>query len=312
MSAVKDLWRQLVQRRLWPVALLLLAAMAVVPLTLAHHPEPVEVTPTPAATGDDVLATQPIVALAGEGDRARRRHVLGTRKNPFAVPDPLVAPTDTSAPSAVTSTPTSTSAGTSTPSSSGGVAPTGTGSPSPTSTDAPADPVQGTYAMHEPTVRFGAVSGDPVRGTLRRLQPLPSPEAPVLINLGVLKDGKTAVFVLGRGVTASGEATCEPSPESCYTIRLKAGQTEIVVVTDDVGAEIARFRIELIKIRERTTTTSALANDRSKVGLRLLRARVVTGGPTGYRWNPEVGALERRSMRSLSGTLAERSVSALR
>jgi hypothetical protein len=171
--------------------------------------------------------------------------------------------------------------------------------------------VQGSFAVHEPTVRFSAVSGDPVQGTLRRLLPLPSPDAPVLINLGVLKDHKTTVFVLGRGVTAVGEATCEPSPESCYTIRLKAGETEIVAVSDEAGAVIARFQLKLIKIRTRMTTTSALANARSKAGLRLLRARVVTGGATGYRWNPEVGALERRSSRSLLGSLAERSVSNL-
>ena len=313
MSAVTDLWRQLVQRRLWPVALLLLAAMAAVPLALAHEPDPVAVTPAPAVTGDDVLATQPIVAPAGEADRARRRRVLGARKDPFAVPDPVTAPAATSAASAVTSTPTSSaSAVTSTATSSGSSSPSGISSPSPTTTVAPSDPVQGSYAMHEPTVRFGAVSGDPVRGTLRRLRPLPAPDAPVLINLGVLKDHKTAVFVLGRGVTAAGDATCGPSPESCYTIRLKAGESETVAVADDAGTVIARYQIKLIKIRERMTTTSALANARSKVGLRLLRARVVTGGATGYRWNPEIRALERRSSRSLLGSLAERSVSALR
>jgi hypothetical protein len=308
MSAVNDLWRQLVQRRLWPVALLLLAAMAAVPLTLSQQADPAEVTPPSAVTGKDVLATQPIVALAGEGDRARRRHVLGARKNPFAVPDPVVAVATTeTAASTVTSTPTAPV--TSTTTSPSGASPTGTSSPSPTTTVAPSDAVQGSYAMHEPTIRFGALSGDAVRGTPRRLQPLPSPDAPVLINLGVLKDHKTAVFVLGRGVTAVGDGTCEPSPESCYTIRLKAGETEIVAVTDEAGAVIARFAIKLIEIRERMTTTTALANARSKAGLRLLRARVVTGGATGYRWNPELHALERRSSRSLLGSPAERSAS---
>ena len=39
MSAVTNMWRQLVQRRLWPVAILLIAALAAVPLTLAKEPE---------------------------------------------------------------------------------------------------------------------------------------------------------------------------------------------------------------------------------------------------------------------------------
>ena len=40
MSIVTDTWRQLVRRRLWPVAVLLVAALAAVPLLLAKDPEP--------------------------------------------------------------------------------------------------------------------------------------------------------------------------------------------------------------------------------------------------------------------------------
>ena len=41
MSLITDTWHQLVQRRLLPVAVLLLAALVAVPLLLAKDPEPV-------------------------------------------------------------------------------------------------------------------------------------------------------------------------------------------------------------------------------------------------------------------------------
>ena len=40
MSFLTDIWRQLKERRLWPVALLLVAAIVAVPLVLAKDPEP--------------------------------------------------------------------------------------------------------------------------------------------------------------------------------------------------------------------------------------------------------------------------------
>jgi len=319
MSPVQDIWRQLVQRRLWPVAVLLLAGLAAVPLTLATQPDPVEPVPTAAVRGDDELATQPIVALAAAEDRAKRRRVLGTPKNPFATPEPVdtTLATDTAtatvvAPTAVS--PAQASSGSSSPSgtSPGGTSPGGAYSPTPVTPGASGPGSYGAttekrYAMLEPTVRFGEVSGEPVRTTLKRLAPMPSPEAPVLLNLGVVKDGKTAVFLLGRGVTAVGDGTCEPTPEQCYTTRLKAGETELFQVADEAGNVIAHYRLDVIQIHKRMVATSAKANARSKAGLRLIRARVVTGGATGYRWNPEIVALERRS----SARLAHRSVSLL-
>ena len=88
MSAFTNLWRQLVQRRLWPVAILLVAALAAVPLALAKEPDPAAPAPALAGkdSGDSALAVQPIVAQASVADQTKRRSVLGTRKNPFGLP----------------------------------------------------------------------------------------------------------------------------------------------------------------------------------------------------------------------------------
>ena len=94
MSVLNDTWRFLVQRRLWPVAILLIAAAAAVPMLLAQDPAPAPAA-APAvavkADKDAVLAEDPIVAQAADGDRSGRRQVLGSPKNPFKPqghPDP--------------------------------------------------------------------------------------------------------------------------------------------------------------------------------------------------------------------------------
>ena len=49
--------------------------------------------------------------------------------------------------------------------------------------------------------------------TLPRLQPLPKEDLPVVIYLGVSKDGKSALFLLEMGVEAVGDGDCDPNPQ---------------------------------------------------------------------------------------------------
>ena len=92
MTVFNDTWRFLVQRKLWPVAILLVAAAVAVPMLLAKEPA-APAAPAVAAVKAEksTLATEPIVALASDGDRAGRRRVLGSREGPLQAqrdPDP--------------------------------------------------------------------------------------------------------------------------------------------------------------------------------------------------------------------------------
>ena len=88
-------------------------------------------------------------------------------------------------------------------------------------------------------MRFGPSDADqPPRKDVKRLQALPSSDEPVLIYLGVLKDHKTAVFMVDSGVVAQGDGTCQPSRTTCETIQLKEGETEFL----DVAPEDERGR----------------------------------------------------------------------
>jgi hypothetical protein len=258
MSPVTNLWRQLVQRRLWPVAILLIAALAAVPLTLAKDPEPPASPPPAEVDTKSELATTPIVAAVTPADRAKRRKVLGAKKNPFASVKPAdpaadsydgKAPTVVKSPTGGTSDDTGSSGSGSTPT---GSAPS-TGTPTTPATPAPAPKK---YAPHELTVRFGAADGVK-RQSVKRLQALPSEEEPVLIYMGV-KDGK-AVFLVDHGVTPVGDGECKPSPEDCQEIRLREGETEFLDVKDDTGNVTGQYQLDLIKIHKGSSASASAA-----------------------------------------------------
>lgn len=325
MSAITNVWRQLVQRRLWPVAILLIAALAAVPLALAKEPDPAVPGPVipaadAAASAESALAVQPIVAPATAADRGKRRKVLGARKNVFGLP-PVAEAGSAAAPNSDGSTmaqdpviPITGGSGGTSPSTGGGTSPsTGGGTspstPAPPVTDPTPAPAPRKYALNELTVRFGDAAAGSARKSLKRLQPLPSAENPVLIYLGVLKDGKTAVFLLDHGVTAVGDGDCRPSPAECDTLRLEVGETEFLDVTDATGASTGQYQLDLVKIHKSTTASASRAQASSKAGRRLLKARIASDGPTGYRWDAASGSLQRRPGRTLRATFAEATVS---
>jgi hypothetical protein len=163
--------------------------------------------------------------------------------------------------------------------------------------------------MHELTVRFGDSAAGSARRSLKRLQPLPSAENPVLIYLGVLRDGKTAVFLVDHGVTAVGDGDCKPGPDECETLRLRAGETEFLDVTDATGASTGQYQLDLVTIHHSSTESATRAQNSSKAGRRLLKARVSSDGPTGYRWDATAGALKRRQGQTLRATFADATVS---
>jgi hypothetical protein len=289
MSPVTNLWRQLVQRRLWPAAIVLIAALAAVPMMLAKDPEPPATAPPAAVDTKSELATTPIVTPATPADRAKRRKVLGTKKNPFAVPKPAKPAgeaKDGKGPVVVKSATGGTSGDTG--SSDGGGTGSGstpsTGTPAPTTPATPA-PAPKKYAAQELTVRFG-VADDVNRRSVKRMQPLPSAELPVLIYMGVLKDGKTAVFLVDHGVTPVGDGECKPNPDDCETIRLREGETEFLDITDDTGAVTQQYQLDVIKIHNAGSASAAKASTSrhaaSRSGARRSQLRSVAGRTSAY------------------------------
>jgi hypothetical protein len=279
MSVITDTWRQLVRRRLWPVALLLVAALAAVPFLLSKDPEQtVSVAPpSGAATGRGVLASEPLVSVAEPADRAKRRRVLGVRHDIFkptkkAPKAPKVVKAAKSrnrgSSGGATATGGSGSTGstgwTSGPSSTGSTVHTGPSTPdTPTTggsapaTPKPVAPVE-TFPKNSLTVRFGDASQDSLeKMTLERLEALPSVEEPIAIYLGLEDDGKTALFLLDAGVETTGDGVCRPDPANCETIALKIDETEFLDIVDEAGEITAQYQLDVIKAHNVTTADSA-------------------------------------------------------
>jgi hypothetical protein len=312
MSVITDTLRFIIQRKLWPVAIVLIAAAVAVPQLLASGPTAAPAPPAGAVKSDSasVLATEPIVAPAADSDRSGRRRVLGAEKNPFK---PKVTPTPTPAAAKVPSTATAT-----TPSATGAPGTTVGASPVTPVTTIPV-PAKKKYALNELTVRFGLSDGSrPPRKDVKRLRALPSNDEPVLIYLGVLADKKTVVFLLDSGVVAQGDGDCRPSRTTCETLQIKEGETEFLdVAAEDTGdgttpaadaAPAAQYQLDVIKIRRKVTASASQARKSiarvSKSGRKILRARIMGDGPIRYRYNHSTGRLEKLSHKAYKAAVA--------
>jgi hypothetical protein len=251
MNVLSTTWRQLVRRKLWPVAVLLIAALAAVPVLLARDATPVDTpalpetsAPAETASTDDALA-EPVVAKASAADRSRRRRVLGARKNPFE-PAPLPKAkkakktTEAKADAKTEDKPATTAPSTDVPS-------------APVAPVEPAKPKKPAPPKGSLTVRFGDPSADALdKKLLRKLEGLPdgtTETGPLVIYTGLTDHGKKAVFLVDASLELTGDGTCKPHPSSCETVELAAGETEFFDVIDpETGEVTTQYELDLVKI----------------------------------------------------------------
>jgi hypothetical protein len=251
MNAIKETWQQLLRRRLWPIAVVLVGALVAVPMVLRKSPEPAAPAPVHAGKPEDNAAT--FVSLADNADATRRRRVLGASKDPFE-PKALPKPKKAKKSSKAEATPTATPAATAAPDASGGA---GGGATVPPTSSAPATPTE-TVPAYSIKVRFGMTdNSELVTKTVERLSVLPDEETPVLVYRGIEDGGKVAIFELTGEVDAQGDGKCLPTPEDCQYLKLHAGETEFITVSD-TGTEVdAQYQLDLVKIYKKQTKVKA-------------------------------------------------------
>ncbi len=300
LSGPRNVLRDLVAKRLWPVAILLVVAAVAVPVVIAgggHSAVPEAPAPAPSAgPAADAAITVSAPAVLG-------RSRPGPVRDPFFDP-PAQKSGDVRSPSTSTSKSTSTSSATPAAASPGGKSATTTpktrpAESPPRSSGAGAPAPSGGLSVHRARVRWGADDGAAVRG-LSRLQPLGGTSNPALLYLGTTDDHTQAVFVLGPGaLTDAAKGRC--AEQTCRIVSLKAGQSLAVGVVGVDGGPDRRYVLTVDAIAQiAVASESAAREQRARVhpaGRGVLRA-IIKDRPTAaaigqFSYDPSTGAVVR-------------------
>jgi hypothetical protein len=253
MSVLRNIWGDLVDKRLWPVAAVLVVALVALPV-LVLKPAPAEKPPAPVAS---VSGPAPMVSDPAAIVEARSSGPIGgTRKNPFAQQHVAranksstpgssgpAAPAKALSASGVTATPVTTSGG-STPSSGTVTTPSVTTpakTPKPATTPKPASG----KGVTKLKVRFGPTNGKRKYILLDPGAPLPTGVDPVIVFVDMAQDGKAAEFIVSSEAQPQGDGRCKPSKTVCAQLFLKFGNTEFFDVTGPNGT--VQYQLDVLK-----------------------------------------------------------------
>jgi hypothetical protein len=254
MSAVRSIISDLVDRRLWPVALALVGALVAVPVLLGGSSAPAPAPAAPIANAAAAGGTAQ-AAISVSTPETGRKDRPGAERNPFVQHKVKAASTTSGAPATGTNAPAT---GGTTPSPGGGtpsvISPTAPSAPKPA-------PVKDVWRVN---LRFGTAGNQHVRHDLLRLTPLPSASDPFFVFLGVLADGKTAVFLISSDATATGDGKCKPNPTQCDTVEMRVGDTEFFDVAQG-NAGVVQYELDLLKVAKSKVSGTAAAHKASRV-----------------------------------------------
>ena len=245
-----ELWLDLKEKRLWPVAVLLVAALVAVPLVLA---KPVEELPAPVP-GTGVVQPTGDLAQVLPADLEAAKPLLETStlsefdsKNPFKplkalqpvqeVAD-LETLTDDFGPSGDLDADVGGDTG-----STGGTTP------------APPESEETVTYTFQAIVELGTANGTRKR-VVNRLGILPSETNPLLVFLGVSADNNgEAVFLVDSTVSQAGEGRCKPSAKTCSLLYLTTEEAQDEhIFTPDHGKE---YTVKLLRIRRVPVQTAS-------------------------------------------------------
>jgi hypothetical protein len=296
-----DLWYDLRAKRLWPVAVVLLAALVATPVVLSKKAEEPEPAPAPSAAapaepkgpeGPAQLAQVKLEELAeGSGSSLSS---FKDPSNPFAPPRKVLERVRRQAegPSSVSTAlggdpaPSSGADGGSAGGNSlsvggdinvgipgeggtgGGVSPdVGGGTPDPGIDKPEPKTTEYTYVVD---VAFRANDRERTVKGMEKLEMLPDAAAPLLIFMGVTPKAGNAVFMVDSTLDAAGEGSCKPSPEECAYLYLGPG-SEHEFTTDE--GDSYTLRVDEIRRVKLGAHASAATNKNKTASAALARAR---------------------------------------
>jgi hypothetical protein len=275
-AVLRDLYRDLVDRRLLPLVGLVLVAIVATPFLLGGGGKPVVPAPEPIAGGSAEEAGLTVLP-AEPGLREPSKRLAGLpSKDPFRqhytapVFNKGAAPTsETRTSSSSSSTSTSTSSTETSPEASSGGG--GSSTPAPEAASPPQSSAGGGHGgpggpgslqpgeiqlysfaidvkvAHTESTRAGdrKMGAPETRGEVKPASPLPGKKAPVLTYLGVDTGGKKALMLVSPEATSLfGDNKCLSGLSTCQLLALEQGTPEVVAFGDNGS----RYKFELLKI----------------------------------------------------------------
>jgi len=309
MSVPRNMLKELVDRKLWPIALVLVIALVAVPVLLTKKAPTDIVTPPSGPLPYSSGSTLPAISVqTTPGDS----NLGGKGRNPFT-PQHVATTSTTAAVASVTTSPatgtTTTSTGSTGSSSTANGGGSGTGSSTssggststpPSTTPAPTAPpkpaptgLTATQAYHVSLAITTANGGVNTIDPLERLSILPSKQQPMLVQLGVLQGGHSVLFAVEPGTVVSGAGACTPGPIDCEILSLNPGQTEgISKQTASGSTPVALFSVNSISADNYPSAAAAnkARQTASNVGRELLN-RSPLSAISLFQYDPSVGAV---------------------
>jgi hypothetical protein len=264
-----DLWQDLREKRLWPVAVALLLATAAVPVLLFKPAGTHSSSGTPNTSGKG-LGALPVVTMADTAGHVSKLDAF-SKKNPFKPLNDM--PKTAANPTAGSPTPTGSSGGASGSSASGGGAggSHGGGGSTPgggvSTGGTPTGPVttsHTTYFAFHVDVKFGPTGKEKTYKDISQLGMVPDDKSPVAVFMGMTADAKKAVFMIdGTKLSADGEGTCKPSPSNCTFLELGVSDStnEETLAATDGSTE---YTIKLLHINQVPLTADQAKGGSSK------------------------------------------------
>jgi hypothetical protein len=240
VSALRGAWADLVEKRLWPVAVALLLAVVAIPALMLDSPaQPTPAPPAVANAGPAPLVTDPASIASARPSGP----VVGAARNPFDQQHvPAKASTQSSGGAAAAAVsgdasalPAGGSGGDKPPSSGGGTGSTPKPKPAPS-------------GQPRIKVRFGPTEGKRKVRTLSEGTPLPSVSNPSVVFVEV-GSAKKIEFLVSSDAVAQGDGTCKPSKAICAQLFLRAGDTEFFDVTKSSG-EVVQYQLDVLDVIE--------------------------------------------------------------
>jgi hypothetical protein len=285
MSFLKNVLHDLVEKRLWPVAIALVAALVAVPIVLGGSstssgtpaPDLATATATNGLANHRDVAREQVVSL--EEQAAGKVQRSGKVRDPF-VQHHQPKPVKVVVVKAVTPKGADGAESGSTPDTSTG----GTGDTTPTTTtpSTPAKPETSTVDAYRVKLSFGEVGAQKSYDNVARLTPLPSSDNPFFVYLGLADDQKSAIFLINADAVPNGDGSCKPTRDNCEQIVLHAGDTEFFDLQSGT-AGVVQYQLDLKSIKKYKAASKASAAKaharESKAGREYLR-QLVADDPT--------------------------------